>query len=318
MAWNDISDIPWLNAGEPAGAPMLRGVQAGTAIAATRQRGQAMAEERRQFDIRSAHQMAEMVLREKDQEMQTQFKSVELAGKWMKNIEEKLGLEDTMKIREAQSIYQTTGKLVSPMLSTPGAQTVWKNFEANTILGKSIAEENDQFNKALGELPIGKNEVLRLRGEGPTPSAESWGKLNEMLEVQAAKKLEKATPTLTPGKVGDRDVVISPGGAVHYTDNFSPVDKAELGNLNKTLLDIDREARKLASEPDPERARALNAQRFDAEAKKEALVSKYSSSAKPPKSEPTSKPISEVIRATGDGRNAVFDSETKKFIRYAD
>lgn len=265
-----------------------------------------------------------------------------------------MSIAEMRKLKTVDDVWN----MPSPEFKTMEALRLWENEQiqvskmiGSTALGRSIATENDAFNKALGELPIGKNEVLRLRGDGQTPSEESWTKLNEMLAAQEAKKLEKVAPTLTPGKVGERDVVISPGGAIHYTDNFSPVDKAELGSLNKTLLDIDREARKLASEPNPERARALNAQRLDAEAKKEDLVSKYSNPAagakqtmewRPSKfpddgsphtqnmpSKITSEKPSgesqlkllksgEVMRKTGDGRNAIFDSKTKEFIRYGD
>lgn len=68
--WTSIADIPWLNAGEPAGAPALRGAQAGAAIASVWQRRSAMNEERRQFDINAAMREQEFATQQKLQDVQ--------------------------------------------------------------------------------------------------------------------------------------------------------------------------------------------------------------------------------------------------------
>lgn len=94
------------------------------------------------------------------------------------------------------------------------------------------------------------------------------------------KQPSKPAPALTASKIGNRDVMIGPGGSVHYTDEFSPADKMEVEDVNDRLREIDRRTRELAKTPDPAEARALNAQKHILQTRKDQILSKYRAGAR--------------------------------------
>jgi hypothetical protein len=89
------------------------------------------------------------------------------------------------------------------------------------------------------------------------------------------EKPNKPAPALTPSKIGKRDLMIGPGGSVHYTDEFAPADKLEVEDLNDRLREIDRRTRELAKTPDPAEARALLAQQKVLTTRKNSILEKY-------------------------------------------
>jgi len=82
--------------------------------------------------------------------------------------------------------------------------------------------------------------------------------------------------------VGGRHGIYNPQTGASIPDQvprpgaFSDIDREEIRSLNNGLAGIDKETRVLASKPDPDRARALNAQRQIIQAKKDKLMLKYS------------------------------------------
>lgn len=89
------------------------------------------------------------------------------------------------------------------------------------------------------------------------------------------KSPTKRVPALTPAKIGGRDVVLSPEGAVHYADELSPVDREELRSVNAGLQQIQQKTQELATAPNPNAARALNAQRSILQGRKDDILKKY-------------------------------------------
>jgi hypothetical protein len=133
---------------------------------------------------------------------------------------------------------------------------------------------NQYFRDSLNTLPDGVKE--KLLGSSPEMKMAyegdlDWNNFQAPLEKDIKPKMIN---------IGGRDVIYNPAtGSPHIQDpqnKWAPEDLIEVRALNNSLEGIDKEARTLASKPDTDRARALNAQRKIAEAKKDKLVQKYS------------------------------------------
>jgi hypothetical protein len=188
--------------------------------------------------------------------------------------EQQLGIEQQRvdgqtKLRE-QMLQSEQGK--KAIADLHGAyEQISKDYQAGVI---DKTEANRRAKSIVDHLKMGTDVVLKA-----SPFAQ-------MLESDGdlfSDKLGKPAPSLTPGKIGNRDVMIGPGGSVHYVDEFSPADKLEIEDANRNLSAIESRARELAKNPDPAEARALVMQRTRLESKKNGILSRYKNEDAPAK-----------------------------------
>jgi hypothetical protein len=106
-----------------------------------------------------------------------------------------------------------------------------------------------------------------------------------------AYRVRKGNPanTLTPGRVGNRDVAIGPKGSVNYTDTFAPADKAELDDASQNLRDVQNQLNKIApdstgnySEAQAAQIHRLSLQKQEHQARRLAVLQNYQRAAAGP------------------------------------
>lgn len=207
MAWDDISDIPWLNSGEPAGAPALRGAQAGAAIASTWLRAREQREQRRQFD-------AQMALRQKQAEVENAARDANTAGQLLQNQEVENMLGDAVMFKASQAAFNAGDSTINPEFKTPQGAAAWLNWKNNTTVGKLKLADTTQFINALPALrPADRADIMSMQtNQDGSPSAaqlravsliqeryaaEQQNKISQ-IEIDALERGDKVTTTVGP------------------------------------------------------------------------------------------------------------------------
>lgn len=194
---------------------------------------------------------------------------------------------DTLDFRKQQ--LQATGE-VNAEKQKENLRRVWS--DTADMIGRWVKDGvtsaemgEQQLRAALDKVP---EEQKQLLADHPIVQALQSGQ-----PIWQTPK--KTPPVMTPTKIGNRPALIGPGGSVHMGDEWSPTDKVDLDDVTKSLRDIDRETRANATGADPDKARALNAQRKILETRKEALMGKYRQKQQPPEEKPAAGAQGEAV-----------------------
>jgi hypothetical protein len=175
---------------------------------------------------------------------------------------------------------------------------------------------NEKFRAGLDSVPDALKQKILL---DPTMRAAYDGDLDWNVYGAAPSPKDIKPQTFD---VGGKRGLYNPGtGSFQITPAnapFSPVDKAELADVNQSLRDIDKETRALAHMPDPDKARALRVQQDMLTKKKQAILGKYSGA--PAAADPSAaqgKPIdaqtvAAILQETGGDKDAARALATQR------
>ncbi len=193
-----------------------------------------------------------MPLKIQQAELQKKLGDAELAGQLLDNQFKADSATDRTALKSAMMAFMKGDTSFNPSFLTPQAQSQWKEWKANTELGKKIIEANTLFKSSLTKLDgPGIDAALKALGNSPIPTSEAWAEVGRQQDRIRSEKAPIGGPSeitklyndlANARKAGNNELakaleqeILSKGGK-----DLSQTESDRVGSLSQAEKDLNR------------------------------------------------------------------------------